>query len=82
MVFIRNLFAQHELGIARYYFNRKAYLAAARRANDILMNYQDAPQRLQALEIMEKIYRALGLVTLASETRDVLTLNYPDQKIN
>jgi outer membrane protein assembly factor BamD len=81
MVFIRNLLAKHDLEIAHYYFVRKAYLAAAERANMIVMNYQNSPQVREALVIMEKSYQALALTKQAEQTRAVLAINYPNQKV-
>lgn len=78
MVYLRNLFARYELHIADYYFRRKAYIAAANRANEIIQRYQGAPEVKQALIIMIKAYRILGLEQLATQSLAVYKLNYPD----
>ncbi|RDH40715.1 MAG: outer membrane protein assembly factor BamD [Candidatus Aquirickettsiella gammari] len=78
MVYLRNLFASYELHIADYYFRRKAYVAAANRANEIIHHYQGAPEVQKALVIMIKAYRILGLEELARQSLAVFRLNYPD----
>jgi outer membrane protein assembly factor BamD len=78
MIYLRNLFASYELHIADYYFRRKAYVAAANRANEIIQRYQGAPEVKKALVIMIKSYRILGLEELASQSIAVYRLNYPD----
>ncbi|WP_245756782.1 outer membrane protein assembly factor BamD [Candidatus Rickettsiella isopodorum] len=78
MIYLRNLFASYELHIADYYFHRKAYVAAANRANEIIQRYQGAPEVKKALIIMIKSYRILGLEGLASQSLAVFRLNYPD----
>ncbi|KAF5272347.1 hypothetical protein FQR65_LT17432 [Abscondita terminalis] len=78
MIYLRNLFASYELHIADYYFHKKAYVAAANRANEIIQRYQGAPEVQKALIIMIKSYRILGLETLASQSLAVFRLNYPD----
>jgi len=78
MLYIRNLLAQHNLGIARYYFKRKAYVAAANRANDVVIGYPQAPQVIPALAIMVKSYQALNETEMANQALQVLVRNYPD----
>lgn len=78
MIYLRNLFASYELHIADYYFRRKAYVAAANRANEIIQRYQGAPEVKKALVIMIKSYRILGLEELANQSLAVYRLNYPD----
>lgn len=78
MAYIRNLLAAHHLRIAQYYFNRKAYVAAANRANDIVKDYQGAPQVIPALAMMVESYRALGENDLANAALQLLRDNYPN----
>lgn len=78
MIYLRNLFASYELHIADYYFRRKAYIAAANRANEIIQRYQGAPEVQKALVIMIKSYRILGLEELANQSLAIYRLNYPD----
>lgn len=78
MIYLRNLLAAYELNVAKYYFRRGAYVAAANRANYIIQHYDGTPQDQQALGIMIKSYRALGLDALVNQTVAVLKWNYPN----
>jgi outer membrane protein assembly factor BamD len=80
MAYIRNLLAAHNLRIAQYYYNRKAYVAAANRAGDVVKNYPGAPQVIPALEIMVDSYRALGETDMANDARQILVNNYPNSQ--
>jgi len=77
MIFLKNYLARHELYVADYYMRRKAYVAAANRAQFILENYQRTPTIPQALAILEQAYAALGLKDLADDARRVRELNAP-----
>jgi outer membrane protein assembly factor BamD len=78
MVYIRNLLAAHNLRIAQYYLNRKAYVAAANRAGDIVKDYQGAPEVIPALGIMVESYRGLGETGMANDALQILVNNYPN----
>lgn len=78
MIYLRNILANHELEVAQYYFSRKAYVAAADRANIVVRNYQGAPAVPTALVLMAKSYRALQLVKEEKDTLQVLEYNYPN----
>lgn len=78
MIFLKNGMAQSELNIARFYFDRKAYVAAQNRAKYIIENYQQTPQAGDALAILSESYKRLGDERLAGDARRVLELNYPD----
>ncbi|MCD6038774.1 MAG: bamD 1 [Gammaproteobacteria bacterium] len=77
MIYLRNILADHELEVAEYYFNLKAYVAAANRASLVVRHYQGAPAIFQALVIMVKSYRALHLQQNEAEALAVLKYNYP-----
>lgn len=77
MVYLRNLFAQHEFGIAQYYYERDAYVAAISRANKIISYYQRSPIVVDALALMVKSYAKLGLADSAKQALLVLEINYP-----
>jgi outer membrane protein assembly factor BamD len=78
MIYLRNELAQAELNVAKFYLQRKAYVAAADRAKYIIEHYQRAPQVAGALAVMAKSYHLLGQQKLADQTTQVLKLNYPD----
>lgn len=82
MVFLRNTMANHELETAQYYFKRKAYMAAANRASNVVTQFQGAPAMVDALVVMAKSYHALHMTQLEQDTLKVINLNYPDVKVD
>lgn len=78
MVYLRNTLANHELEVAQYYFSKKAYVAAANRANLVIRHYQGAPAVPEALVLMVKSYRALKLNQDELDALSVLQYNYPN----
>lgn len=77
MVYLRNIMADHELQVAKYYYKRKAYVASASRAADLVAHYQGAPAVKDGLIVMVKSYRQLGLTKLEQDASAVLEYNYP-----
>lgn len=75
---IVNSMAAGEVHIARYYFRRGAYLAAANRAQTAVREYRTSPAVEEALSIMARSYDALGLVQLRDDTVRVLRQNFPE----
>ena len=80
MIYIRNLLAEHELDVAKFYMKRKAYVAAANRASYIVQHFEGTLQVKQALQIMVKAYQTLGATKQAAEAAEVLQRNYPKNK--
>ncbi|OGT53367.1 MAG: hypothetical protein A3E84_01440 [Gammaproteobacteria bacterium RIFCSPHIGHO2_12_FULL_42_13] len=78
MIYLRNILADHELIVAEYYYSRKAYMAAANRASEVVRHYEGAPQVPKALVIMVKSYRHLHLAQPEQEAMTVLQYNYPN----
>ena len=56
---------------------RGAYVAASNRAREIVEKYQKAPVMPQALALMAKSYKVMGMNDLMENTLKVLELNYP-----
>ncbi len=75
--FITNTLAAYEIHVARYYFNRKAYVAAANRAQAAVAEFQYAPGIEEGLFIMSESYDKLGLTQLRDDARRVLDKNFP-----
>ncbi|MFT7722096.1 MAG: outer membrane protein assembly factor BamD [Roseateles sp.] len=75
--FITNTLAAYEIHVARYYYNRKAYVAAANRAQSAVAEFQHAPGIEEALFIMGESYDKLGLTQLRDDARRVLDKNFP-----
>ncbi|MEO0442575.1 MAG: outer membrane protein assembly factor BamD [Pseudomonadota bacterium] len=78
MEYLRNLLARHEMGVANYYLDRKAYIAAANRARNVVENFQQSPAVPDALAVMVQSYTALNMTALADRSLAALRLNYPD----
>lgn len=78
MIDIRNRVAKFNLRIAAYYLRRRAYVAASRRAESIVTEYQGSDSVPRALEIMEEAYAQLSLPDLAEDTRSILQASYPN----
>lgn len=81
MRYIVNSLAQGQVNIARYYYTRKAYVAAINRAQTALANYPDTPALEEALFILVKSYDALGMEKLSADAGRVLKSSYPDSSI-
>ena len=77
MNYIVNSLAQYEVHVARYYYNRGAYLAAINRSQLALADYREVPALEGALYIMVRSYDALGLTDMRDDAQRVLTTNYP-----
>lgn len=75
MVIIRNRMARHELQVAKFYFDKKAYLASANRCKQLLEDYPRAIVNLEALALMKQNYTLLGMQQNASDTQKVIDFN-------
>jgi len=78
MKHLRNVLAEHEVHVARYYMRRGAYIAAANRARYVIEKYARTPSIPDALVIMAKAYKILELDELSEDALRVLELNYPN----
>jgi outer membrane protein assembly factor BamD len=76
MIYLRNRLASYEVHVARYYYKRGAYVAAAQRAKGAIEQYDGAPALREALEIMIASYDRLNLQPLAADARQVYAANY------
>lgn len=75
-----NALAQYEVHVARYYYQRGAYVAAINRAQQAIADYRDAPALEQALYILMSSYDKLGMTELRDDARRVLDQNYPNSQ--
>ncbi|HIG40394.1 MAG TPA: outer membrane protein assembly factor BamD [Gammaproteobacteria bacterium] len=80
MIYLRNLLAQSEINIARYYIRRGAYIAAANRGRHVFEQYQQTPSVPDALAVMVEAYHLLDMPELADEALQVLSTNYANHK--
>jgi outer membrane protein assembly factor BamD len=75
---IVNSLAAGEVHVARYYFRRGAYLAAANRAQQAVVDYQRSPAVEEALSIMARSYDRLGMTDLRDAALRVLRQSFPN----
>lgn len=78
MIYLRNLLADHEMEVARYYMRRGAFLAAANRARYVVEKYPRTPSIPDALALMAKAYKVMEMEKLSADALRVLERNYPD----
>lgn len=78
MTYIVNSLAQYEVHVARYYYERGAYVAAVNRAQNALADYHDVPALEEALYILVQSYDKLGMPQLRDDAKRVLLKTYPD----
>lgn len=77
MNYLVNALASGEVQVARYYYNRGAYVAAASRAQQAVLTYPSAPATEDALWLMVSSYDKLNLPELRDDARRVLQKNFP-----
>jgi outer membrane protein assembly factor BamD len=77
MNFLVNALATGDVHVARYYFNRGAYVAAANRAQQAVLTYPTAPATEDALWIMVTAYDRLKLDELRDDAKRILEKNFP-----
>ncbi len=78
--FITNTLATYEVHVARYYFNRNAFVAAASRAQNAVTEFPTAPAVEEALYLMAQSYDKLGLKSLSVDAQRVLSKSFPQSK--
>lgn len=78
MDYIVNTLASYEVHVARYYFRRGAYVAAANRAQQAVAEFQQAPAVEEALYILMQSYDKLELKDLRDASERVMRKNFPD----
>ncbi len=80
MDYIVNALAEYELHVSRYYYRRGAYVAAANRAQQVLLEFPQAPATEEALFLMVTSYQELGLDVLRNDAQRVLEKNFPQSR--
>ena len=81
MRYIVNSLAEADVLVARFYYQRGAYLAAANRAQLVIRDYDRAPAVEEALYILTKSYEKLGMTQLSNDSARVFKLNFPDSQM-
>ena len=80
MRYLTNALGGYEVHVARYYYNRGAYVAAANRAQAALISYPKTPANEDALVLMVQSYDKLGMTQLRDDARRVLAETFPNSK--
>ncbi|MCH8175584.1 MAG: outer membrane protein assembly factor BamD, partial [Proteobacteria bacterium] len=80
MIFLRNNLAAYEIHVANYYLERSAYIAALRRGQYVVENFQGTPAVADGVAIMIEGYLRLGLDDLADTSLALLRENYPQHE--
>lgn len=78
MIYLVNTLAMHEMHVARYYMQRKAYVAALNRARYVLETYPNSSSVEDALVTQISAYDAMDLTDLKNDTLRILKTNYPE----
>ena len=73
---LRNNLAMYEYHVADFYMRRGAYVASAKRCNEIIQKFPRTHAVPLALKLMEEAYRKLELNDLANDAARVYALNY------
>ena len=80
MVYLRNQMAEAELHVARYYETRGALVAVVNRARWVVENYPESSAVPEALTLLVKNYKALGMNDLAAQAETLLAGTRPGKK--
>jgi outer membrane protein assembly factor BamD len=67
MIYLRDRIARHDLAIVDFYMRRGAYVAAAKRAEQIIAQYPGSPASYEVLGMLEECYRRMNLSDQADE---------------
>jgi len=77
MRYLTDALGMYEVHVARYYYARGAYIAAANRAQASLVSYPQTPSNEHALDVMVRSYRKLGLTQLGDDAQRILEKTFP-----
>ncbi len=72
-----NMLAEYEVKVASYYMRRTAYVAAANRAKESVLEFPQTASTPEALSIMVAAYDKLGLTQLRDDAQRVIDKNFP-----
>jgi outer membrane protein assembly factor BamD len=72
-----NTLAEYEVRVASYYMRRTAYVAAANRAKESVLEFPQTASTPEALAIMVAAYDKLGLTVLRDDAQRVIDKNFP-----
>ena len=78
MRYLTNSLALYEVKVARYYYNRGAYVAAVNRAQTAITTYPRTPANEDALAVLADSYDKLELPQLRDDAQRVLKQTFPE----
>jgi outer membrane protein assembly factor BamD len=78
MLYLTNALGKYEVNVARYYYNRGAYVAAINRAQAAIVGYPQTQSNEAALDVLAKSYDKLGLTQLRDDSLAVLKRTFPE----
>jgi len=81
IIWLVDTMSQNELFIARYYYERYAYVAAINRAQNVLTEYEGVPSAEAALYIMVMSYEKLGMPDMSEDAKRILLKNFPNTRL-
>jgi outer membrane protein assembly factor BamD len=81
MSWLVNIMADHQVHLARFYYDRQGYVAAINRAQNVITEFEGVPASESALYIMMMSYKKLGLTELSQDSERVLLANFPNTKL-
>lgn len=82
MDFTVNMLAEYEVRVAAFYIRHSAYVAAANRAKESVLEFPQTASTAEGLAIMVEAYDKLGLTLLRDDAQRVLDKNYPGSKFS
>jgi outer membrane protein assembly factor BamD len=80
MRYLTNSLALYEVKVARYYYNRGAYVAAVNRAQTAITTYPRTPANEDALAVLADSYNKLELPQLRDDAQRILKQTFPQSK--
>jgi outer membrane protein assembly factor BamD len=80
MNYLVNAMASQEVHVARYYYKRGAYVAAANRAQAAVKTYPQAPAIEEAMFTLVMSYDKLGMNDLRDDADRVMRQNFPKSR--
>jgi outer membrane protein assembly factor BamD len=80
MKYLTNSLALYEVKVARYYYNRGAYVAAVNRAQGAILNFPRTPANEDALDLLVRSYDKLGLIQLRDDSKHILERSFPESR--
>lgn len=75
LIYLKNRLAKHQYGIAKYYSEKQAYVAVINRIEYMLTTFPDTLATRQALPLMQRAYKKLGLTTEAENVKQLINAN-------